>query len=69
MNRKSSCYPLDLLIANIALACIDGALASIAFSQVLSCFSSSFLCILPLLCIILDGIGIHNLGLVDNWNK
>ncbi|KAF9682830.1 hypothetical protein SADUNF_Sadunf05G0149000 [Salix dunnii] len=47
MNLKSSCYPLDLLIANIALAGIDGALASIAFSQVLSCFSSSFLC-LPL---------------------
>lgn len=45
MNLKSSCYPLDLLIANIALACIDGALASIAFSQVLPCFSSSFLCI------------------------
>uniref|UniRef100_A0A6N2NIW0 THH1/TOM1/TOM3 domain-containing protein n=2 Tax=Salix viminalis TaxID=40686 RepID=A0A6N2NIW0_SALVM len=35
MNLKSSCYPLDLLIANIALAGIDGALASIAFSQLI----------------------------------
>ncbi|KAI9395233.1 hypothetical protein POPTR_005G203600v4 [Populus trichocarpa] len=38
MNLKSSCYPLDLLIANIALACIDGALASIAFSQLIRIF-------------------------------
>lgn len=33
MNIKSNCSPLDLLIVNIALACIDGALACIAFSQ------------------------------------
>ncbi|XP_011044772.1 PREDICTED: tobamovirus multiplication protein 1-like isoform X2 [Populus euphratica] len=38
MNLKSSCYPLDLLIAIIALACIDGALASIAFSQLIRIF-------------------------------
>ncbi|KAL3592647.1 hypothetical protein D5086_011287 [Populus alba] len=38
MNLKSSCYPLDLLIANIALACIDGALASVAFSQLIRIF-------------------------------
>ncbi|KAJ6953941.1 hypothetical protein NC652_005624 [Populus alba x Populus x berolinensis] len=33
MNIESNCSPLDLLIVNIALACIDGALACIAFSQ------------------------------------
>jgi len=41
MNIKSNCSPLDLLIVNIALAGIDGALACIAFSQVCFPFSSS----------------------------
>ncbi|CAK7346669.1 unnamed protein product [Dovyalis caffra] len=53
MNLSSSCYSLDLLIVNIALACIDGTLASIAFSQV--CFLLLLLLMDTLsLCIILD---------------
>ncbi|KAJ6335938.1 hypothetical protein OIU78_012523 [Salix suchowensis] len=33
MNIKSNCSSLDLLVVDISLACVDGALAFIAFSQ------------------------------------
>lgn len=53
--ETKGCFPTNLLILNIALASINGFLATIAFSQV--CFAYPFLCNLYSLCAFLAVLG------------